>query len=310
MPIDLQKLMELDAQQARQEADSALDPLMEKIELIPIDELTDCPPELNRFLPRSPEKMEELVESIRINGIINPLRVRRLNDGTLQILCGQNRRTAARKLGYPHVPCIIRDIPDDDIAQLWIIADNTQHNNDRRISELAWAYRDELEIRQRIIRRGAGDKGGHHVHLKARDTLSGEKSGRQKQRYIRLTYLIPPLLQLVDEKKIGIGVGVELSWLREKSQRTVLRFCYGDESSHPLKEAQARKLREVEADPDQIIDEDLLEELTAKRKKVRFRTLKLEMTNLRDYFPVGTPEEVVVRTIHKALADYYAAKEN
>jgi len=310
MPIDLQKLMALDAQKAREEADKSLDPPAEKIELVPIDDLVDAPPELNRFQPRTPDKLEELVESIRLNGIVNALRVRRLPDGSLQILCGKNRRVAAKKLGYTHVPCIIMDIPDDDEAKLRIIADNTQHNNDRKISELAWAYRDELEIRQKIIKRGGSHQAGHNVRLEARDTLTGEKSGRQKQRYIRLTYLIPPLLQLVDEKKIGIGVGVELSLLKEKNQRMVLRYCYTDEPWHPLKEAQARKLREIEADPDQIIDEELLEELTAKRKKVRFRTLKLEMTELRQFFPIGTPEEVVVRTIHKSLADYFANKEN
>lgn len=314
MPLDLEKLKELSARQAQEEAVKALDPAAEQIERIPIDDLTDCPPELNRFQPRSPEKLEELVESIRLNGIINPLRVRRLSDGTLQILCGHNRRRAARKLGYSQVPCIIRDIPDDDEARLWIIADNTQHNSDRRISELAWAYRDELEIRQKIIKRGrpTGDaeKAGTQFQLSSRDSLSGEKSGRQKQKYIRLTYLLPALLELVDQKKIGIGVGVELSFLKQATQRTILRFCYSDGSEHPLKESQARKLREIEADPDQVIDEELLEELTAKRKKVRFRTLKLEMTDLRGYFPVGTPEEVVVRTIHKALADYYANKEN
>ena len=128
-------------------------------------------------------------------------------------------------------------------------------------------------------------------------------------RYVRLTYLIDPLLNMVDEKKIALGTGEQLSYLSDHSQEIVYAFCYAADPAKPLKEAQAKKLREVEADPDSSVDEDVLEELTAKQQKVRFRTLKLEMAKLRSYFPVGTPEEVVVQTIHTALGVYFDGKE-
>lgn len=312
MPYDMEKLMQLveDPPEEPQQADAA--PVkQEPVVWLPISELTDCPPELHKFRPLPEAKLAELQESIRLNGILNYLKVRQLADGTYQILAGHNRRTAARNLGYDTMPCIIKELPDDDDARLAIIADNRQYR-EQLPSELGWSYRDELEIRKR-----QGQRTDLTSAQSVRKLETAESMGRENdvsrgkiRRYIRLTYLIPPLLALVDQKQLGLTVGEQLSYLSKHSQEAVHDFCYSGEATRPLKEAQARKLREIEADPDRIIDEDLLEELTAKKKSVRLRTLKLEMANLRDYFPVGTPEEVVVKTIESALAAYFEEKED
>lgn len=291
----------------------------ERIVQIPISELVDFPPELHKYHPATGERMEELQRSIRENGILNALLVRKLADGRYQIIAGHNRRTAAQAIGYTTVPCIVKLLPEDDDAVSAMNADNLLHR-ELLPSERGWAYRQEWEIRQRRDGnlRGKrtdltfGQPGQKSGRINTRDEIAEDISisSRNLQRYIRLTYLIPPLLDLVDEKKLGLGVGGQLSYLKKRSQETVYRFCYAADPPRNLKEAQARALREVEADPDRIIDEELLEELTAVKKKVRFRTLKIEMSQLRQYFPVGTPEEVVIQTIHTALADYFEGKED
>ena len=110
------------------------------------------------------------------------------------------------------------------------------------------------------------------------------------------------MLDLVDKKQLGLTVGENLSYLTVDNQETVYLFCFTGEKPVKLTEAVAKTLREIQDDPDRIIDADTLEELTAKHTRTRMRSLKLDMQELRTYFPVGTPEGVVVQTIHTALA--------
>lgn len=287
----------------------------QRIVQLGIDDLEDFPPELHKFKPATGQRLKDLEESIRGNGIINPLIVRPLGDGKHQIIAGHNRRTGARNIGYTKVPCIVRnDLSDADALEI-LIVDNLLHR-DLLPSERGWAYRQEMELRQQRY----GNRSGERTDLTSSQTgtrfrtdeeigLPYGDSKNKVRRYIRLTYLIQPLLDLVDDGKLGITVGEQLSYLKRHNQETVYNFCYAADPQRRLKESQAKGLREVEADPERIIDEDLLEELTAPKKKIRFRTLKIEMSKLRQYFPVGTPEEVVVQTIHTALANYYERKE-
>lgn len=310
MPYDLDKLMKLTNESTEPETPAAA--AEQQIIQVPIEELVDFPPEKHRFRPATGQRLKDLEDSIRINGILNALLIRILPDGKKQILTGHNRRTAARNIGYKTVPCIIKDVPNDDDALLIVIHDNL-HNRDLLPSERGWAYRDTIDIRGR--RQGqrtdlTSSKSGRKLETVQ---ILGEEYGDSKnkvRRYIRLTYLIDPLLRLVDEGKIALGTGEQLSYLSGHSQEIVYEFCYASEHGHPLKEAQAKALREAEADPERIVDYDFLEELTAKKQAVRFRTLKLEMSKLRDYFPAGTPEEVVKQTIQTALAIYFEKKDD
>lgn len=282
-----------------------------ELTMLPMDSLEDFPEDLHKFRPATPERLEELKESVRENGILNPLLVRPAGEGRYQIIAGHNRRTAARELAYQALPCIIKEGMTDDEA---ILAKNADNLASRTLlpSERGWAYRQDMEVRKRQGRRS--DLTSCQLGTKLRsDELVAQSTGnsaRQIQRYIRLTYLIPPLLDMVDGQKLGLIVGEQLSYLRRRSQETVYAYCFQErEKPIRLTEAMAKVLRETEADPDKIIDRELLEELTAKKAKVRFRSLKLEMASLRSYFPVGTPEQVVVQTIHTALAAYFEGKE-
>lgn len=297
---NMEAIMEL----ARQtEADALLkDELVE----LPIDSLVDFPKEKHRFKPASPERLERLAASIRENGILSPLLVRKLPDEKYQIIAGHNRRTAAQSLGWSKVPCIIKKLPDEDSAILVLIADNLDNREKLLPSEKAFAYKMKLEAlkHQGVASAQVGQK-LLSVEIVADD--AGE-SRNQIKRYIRLTYLIPELLELVDKEKIGLVVGEQLSYLSQRSQRTVYSVCYAADPPRYLKEAQAKALREVEEDPDRIIDADLLEEMTEKKASLRLRTVKLPMQPLREYFPQGTPEQIVIQTIHTALAQYFSDK--
>ena len=312
MPLNIDAIMRMNEEAEKQERVEAENAVQEeRIVQIAIDDLVDFPAELHKFRPATGQRLTDLEESIRVNGILNALILRRLPEGKYQIIAGRNRRTAARNIGYRTVPSVIRRFATDDEAMLAMIADN-MNNPDRLPSELGWAYRQELEIRRRQGKRTDLTSSEIGTKFRTDETLAKEAGSSKSRihRYIRLTYLIPPLLNLVDEKKIGLGTGEQLSYLKQRSQETVYGYCYAGEKTVPLKESHARALREVEDDPDRIIDEDLLEELTAPKKKARFRTLKIEMAKLRDYFPTGTPEEVVVQTIHTALAVYFEGKED
>ena len=307
MPIDLEKLMKLSTGPVEPEAPAAQE---QKIIQVPIDELVDFPAEMHRFRPATGQRLKDLEDSIRINGILNALLIRVLPDGSKQILAGHNRRTAARNVGYKVINCVVKNAATDDEALLIVIHDNL-HNRDLLPSERGWAYRDYMDIQGRRGYRTDLTSGQNVLKsVQTRDKIDEKVSGRKVTRYIRLTYLIDPLLELVDQGKIALGTGEQLSYLSKRSQQIVYDFCYASEPGHPLKENHAKALREAEADPDRIVDEDLLEELTAKKQSVRLRTVKLEMSKLRDYFPVGTPEEVVKQTIHTALAIYFEKKED
>lgn len=260
----------------------------------------DFPAAQHKFKPASAPRMEELKKSIQQNGIINPIIVRQLPSGEYQILTGHNRRQAAIQLGLSTVSCRVKDVPNDDDAISIMIADNL---NNRQLlpSERGWAYRQLMDILKR-----QGAKCGHGDH-KLRNLLDDDKSGRAAQRYIRLTYLIEPLVDLVDKQKIGLKVGEQLSYLSDSAQETVYLYCYAYDPMHPLKESQVKAIREVDEDPDSAVDNDLLEELTAKPTSSRLRTLKIEMASLRQYFPSGTAEDVVLQTIQTALAEYFNA---
>lgn len=295
-----------------------------RIIYLPPEVLKDFPAERHKFKPATGQRMKELEDSIRLNGILNPLLIRQLPEGSYQILGGHNRRTAAINVGLKKVPCFLKYAPDDDDAELAVIHDNMSHP-DRPPSEKGWGYRREMEIRgkqgkrtdlttsRQIVGKSEDESTSAQSERKLETAdLIGKETGDSRakvRRYIRLTYLIQPLLDMVDQGKIGIGIGVELSYLSKHSQQIVYDFCYAAEPVKRLKESQAKALRVAEADPDRIVDEDLLEELTAKKQSVRFRTLKLEMAQLRDYFPAGTPEDVVKKTIETALAIYFEKKE-
>lgn len=315
-PYDMEKLRRIAEEreaerraQAAAEAPEKQQPVPEEIgerRELPIAALEDFPAELHKFHPASRERLEELKDSIRANGIISPLIVRPLDADRYQIIAGHNRRTAARELGYDTVPVIVKRYLTDGEAIRLKNDDNLMQRDGMLSSERGWAYRQNMEVLRKQGKR-LDLTSGQNVQKLSRDMVAEGSNycGRQIQRYIRLTYLIPELLDLVDKKQLGLTVGENLSYLTVDNQETVYLFCFTGEKPVKLTEAVAKTLREIQDDPDRIIDADTLEELTAKHTRTRMRSLKLDMQELRTYFPVGTPEGVVIQTIHSALAKYF-----
>lgn len=163
-------------------------------------------------------EMDALVESIRVNGILAPLIVRPVeNGGEYEVVSGHRRLHAARKAGLTELPVLIRAL-DRDSAAIAVV-DSNLHREHILPSEKAFAYKLKMEaLSHRGITCG-------QIGHKSRDDISDTDSGRQVQRYIRLTHLIPELLEKMDKGEIALSVGVELSYLDEASQRGVLEQC-------------------------------------------------------------------------------------
>ena len=188
-------------------------------QLVPWEQADGSP---QPFKPYSPEKLEELADSIRQHGVLEAIRVRPRN-GKFQILAGHNRSQAARMAGLTTIPAIVEDV-DDDQAALILVDSNLQHREKLLPSEKAWAYRTRLEALKRKAGRPKNNSAQLEPNFRSNETVAEEvgESRAQIQRYIRLTYLNPLLLDLVDQEKIGTTPGVELSYLSNSTQNKLL----------------------------------------------------------------------------------------
>lgn len=198
------------------------------------------------FLEYSPETLYELVESIKEHGIINPVTVREAKNGKYEILSGRNRVRAAKKLGIRSVPAIIKENISDDEAALIMLDSNLRQRQSLRYSEKAYAYRMQTEILNRQGKRTDLEQTSCNSCTKL-DTLSeaGEKNKESRRTVaylIRLTYLLPGLLKLVDDEKIPYKAGAELSYLPVDIQSYILKNVAG---IYKISLAQAQELRKL-----------------------------------------------------------------
>ena len=198
------------------------------------------------FLEYSPETLYELVESIKEHGIINPVTVREAKNGKYEILSGRNRVRAAKKLGIRSVPAIIKENISDDEAALIMLDSNLRQRQSLKYSEKAYAYRMQTEILNRQGKRTDLEQTSCNSCTKL-DTLSeaGEKNKESRRTVaylIRLTYLLPGLLKLVDDEKIPYKAGAELSYLPVDIQSYILKNVAG---IYKISLAQAQELRKL-----------------------------------------------------------------
>ena len=239
------------------------------------------------------EEMDALVESIRENGIMSPLIVRPLenSENEYEVVSGHRRLHAAEKAGITEVPALIYAL-DHDAAAIAVV-DSNLHREHILPSEKAFAYKMKMEA---IAHQGVTcGQVGH----KSREEISDTESGRQVQRYIRLTHLIPELLAYMDEGKMALSVGVELSYLCEEHQRAVVEAIdyYDCTPSY----AQAVRLRKESDEkyciltPDRIF-KNLGEEKANQREKVSF-----QVGDLRKYFPENYTAKEMQSTILRLL---------
>ena len=197
---------------------------LEKVEKIAVSSISNFPN--HPYQVKENEEMEDFVENIKENGVIHPVIVRPKEDGTYEMISGHRRKRACELAGIKEIPAIVRDMSDED-AIIYMVDSNKQRE---RIlpSEKAFAYKMRLEAMKRQAGRPSKENGvpvGHNSIVgKSREILASESqdSNTQIQRYVRLTNLVPELLEFVDEGRIKMRPAVELSYLDEDCQRDVV----------------------------------------------------------------------------------------
>ena len=239
------------------------------------------------------EEMDALVESIRENGIMSPLIVRPM-DGTeneYEVVSGHRRLYAAQKAGITEVPALIYAL-DHDAAAIAVV-DSNLHREHILPSEKAFAYKMKMEA---IAHQGVTcGQVGH----KSREEISDTESGRQVQRYIRLTHLIPELLAYMDEGRMALSVGVELSYLIEEHQRAVAEASeyYDCTPSY----AQAVRLRKESAEKYCILTPKRIMKILGEEKANQREKVSFQVGDLRKYFPENYTAREMQNTILRLL---------
>ena len=252
------------------------------------------------------ELMEQTVESIKQIGVVSPLIVRPDPEGGFEILSGHRRLHAAQLAGLETVPVIVKEM-DDDAAVILMVDSNLQREHILP-SERALAYKMKLDVMRRTSGRPSKENSRQVVgKLEAADTIGEQtgESGRQVQRFIRLTNLIPEILDMVDEKKIAFNPAVELSYLKPSEQKEFLEAMDYAQASPSL--SQAQRLKKLSQEGGCTLDAmcEVMNEI--KKDELDHVTIKNEV--LRKYFPKSYTPKQMQDTIIRLLEKWQRSKQ-
>ena len=254
------------------------------------------------------ELMEQTVESIKQIGVVSPLIVRPDSEGGFEILSGHRRLHAAQLAGLETVPVIVKDM-DDDAAIIFMVDSNLQRENILP-SERAFSYKMKLEAMKHQGERGdltSGQVGQKSVGTVSRDIVAEQAgdSSRNVQRFIRLTNLIPEILDMVDEKKIAFNPAVELSYLKPSEQKEFLEAMDYAQASPSL--SQAQRLKKLSQEGGCTLDAmcEVMNEI--KKDELDHVTIKNEV--LRKYFPKSYTPKHMQDTIIRLLEKWQRSKQ-
>ena len=270
----------------------------EFISQLPPDKLS--PFAKHPYQVREDAAMDELVESVRTYGILSPLLARPKGEG-YELVSGHRRRLAAQKLGLPSVPVLVREMTDDE-AVILMVDSNLQREN-LLPSEKAFAYKMKLEA----MKHQGKATSGQLVQKLSVEKVADEANENYKtvQRYIRLTNLVPPLLQMVDDGRIALSPAVELSYLTRDEQAELWDLIGQEDATPSLSQALRMKQlsREAKLTPE-ILYAILTEEKPNQKEQIRIKT-----ESLRKYFPRNYSAQQMEREIIKLLEARYRAKD-
>lgn len=265
---------------------------------IPLAEISDFPN--HPFKVTVDEKLLEMADSVKRYGVLVPAIVRPKQDGGYEMIAGHRRKKASELAEQPTLNCIVRDLTDDEA--IIIMVDSNLQREVILPSEKAFAYKMKLDAMKRQGQRTDLTSSPVGTKLRADEQIALESgdSRNQVHRFIRLTYLIPELLDMVDENKIALRPAVELSYLAEKEQRLLYEeIGYSDcTPSH----AQAIKMRKF-AEQGQITAE-VISSIMQEEKPNQKEQFRMPREKISKYFPAGTPAEKIEDTIIKALELY------
>ena len=271
----------------------------EKVRVVPLKYVDDFPD--HPFRVHDDDSMADLVHSIEMNGVMNPVIARRKEDGRYELISGHRRKFACEKLGLELIPIIVRELSRDDA--IIAMVDSNLHREHILPSEKAKAYKMKMDAMRRKAGRPSKDNSRPLVgNLETADLLGEEtgESGRQIQRYIRLNELTSKLLDLVDEGKIGFRPAVELSYLTEEEQQDLLETIESEEATPSL--AQAMRMKDLSKNCE--LDMDAIFKIMTEEKGNQKMNVKIPMEHLDRYFTRGTPPKEIEDVIIKALEFY------
>ena len=271
---------------------------LEKVVTLNPAEISDFPN--HPFKVKQDEAMAEMVESVRKYGVLVPALVRPKADGGYEMVAGHRRKFAATLAELPEIPCIVRDLTDDEATI--IMVDSNLQRETILPSEKAFAYKMKLDAMKRQGQRS-------DLTLRPLDTKSrsdeqlakdSPDSARQIQRYIRLTELIPAILQMVDDGKIAFRPAVELSYLSLKQQEALYSAMECEDCTPSL--AQTIKMKEFSKDGK--LTEEVILSIMQEEKPNQREQFKMPKERISKYFAPGTPAQKIEDTIIKALELY------
>ncbi len=273
----------------------------EYVKNISLFDITDFPN--HPFKVRMDAKMVETIESVREHGVLLPALVREKPTGGYEMISGHRRKMASELAGFENMPCIVRNLNDDEAVI--VMVDSNLQREEILPSEKAFAYKMKLEAMKRQGKRTDLTSEPVARKLKGKESaeILGEQVGESKdtiRRYIRLTELIPEILEMVDEKKIAMRPAVELSYL-PKEEQEILYDTMESEACTPS-HAQAIKIRKFSAEG--RLNEDVLLSIMAEEKPNQVEQWKIPKNRLKKYFPSGTSQQKMEETIIKALELY------
>ena len=274
----------------------------EKVEEINISSIKDFPN--HPFKVINDEKMKEMVKSVKEYGVILPVIVRPKEDGTYEMISGHRRKRACELAGIKQIRCIVKDLTDDEATILMV--DSNIQREEILPSEKAFAYKLKLEAMKHQGKRIDLEENETSTPVVSKlrtDEILGEEVGESREnirRYIRLTYLIPELLEEVDNKRIAFRPAVELSYLEEDYQYVVLNKLQYDEVSPSLSQAITLKKMQQEG----TISEEKIENLLDKEKPNQKEFIKIHNDRIEKYIPTkvkdsGKIEDFIIQCVEE-----------
>ena len=283
--------------------ESRADAQREKVQEIPLGELH--PFRNHPFKVKDDAAMQDTVDSVREYGVLVPAIARPDPDGGYELIAGHRRHHASELAGKETMPVIIRDL-DDDAATI-IMVDSNLQREELLPSERAFAYKMKLEA---LKHQGARtDLTSSQVGTRLRaDELIAQQSGESRnqiQRYIRLTELIPTLLDMVDERKIALNPAVELSYLKKEEQTLLLEAMDSEQATPSLSQAQRLK----KFSQQKMLSLDVMRAVMSEEKKTDLDRVTLKNETLRRYFPKSYTPKQMEDTIIKLLEGWYKKRQ-
>lgn len=269
----------------------------ETVTMIPVRDILPFPN--HPFRITEDAQMEQLTQSIAEFGVLNPVIVRKTNEG-FRMISGHRRKYACEVLEIEEIPALIRDL-DDDMATILMVDSNLQREQ-LLPSEKAFAYRMKLEAMKRQGARNdlTSDQLGQKLTTRGEIAETTSDSSTQIQRFIRLTYLIPEFLQLVDVGKLAFTPAVALSYLSEQEQMSVKMTMEIEQITPSL--SQALRLKELSAH--EKLSEDAIFAIMTEQKKPDAWNLSLPIERLSSYFPRNYTPKMMQETIFRLLIEW------